>query len=451
MSAPRIDCDVAVVGAGPAGLAAAAVCARSGVDAMLLDESPGAGGHAEDSQVRALADEFRASGAAYEPGSIAWSISPDLEVAVSQGGRARIVSAKSVILATGALERPFPIPGWTLEGVTTAGAAQARLKSPGGVPPGRIVLAGTGPLLFAAAAQLLAAGAPIEAILETTPHANRMRSLPHLPGFLFSPYLRRAAKLLMAVRGRVAWVPGVTELRASGTGRLESVSYRTGDGGGRTLAADTLLLHQGVVPETHLAMAAGVEHRWDPLRLCWVPVVDAYGGTNVPGLLIAGDAAGIGGAQAAAWRGVLAGIAIVQSLQPGKKLHHAQLARTAVAQFMRGRRFFDTLYAPATRFRVPADETIACPCEGVTAGEVRAAVDEGCVGPNQAKAFTRCGMGPCQGRQCGLTVTEIIAERRGVSPAQVGHFTARFPARPVTLAEIASLPYGQPAFDAVVR
>src|SRR5258706_10790880 len=123
-----------------------------------------------------------------------------------------------------------------------------------------------------------------------------MPALPHLSGFLFSPYLRRAARLLFSVRGRVAMVAGVTELRASGAGRLESVSYRTGDGGGRTLAADMLLLHQGVVPETQLAMAAGVEHRWDALRLCWAPVVDPNGGTNGPGLLNPGDAGGIAGA-----------------------------------------------------------------------------------------------------------------------------------------------------------
>jgi NADPH-dependent 2,4-dienoyl-CoA reductase/sulfur reductase-like enzyme len=453
MSAPRLECDVAVVGAGPAGLAAASVCARAGADTILLDENGDLGGqtYRDPRQGERLVEEFRASGARHEPRSTAWSISPDLEVAVSRDGESRLVSATSVILATGALERPFPIPGWTLPGVMTAGAAQALLKSAALVPAGRTVLAGTGPLLFVVAQQLLEAGAAIDAILETTAHDNRLRALPHLPGFLFSPYLKRAARLLFSVRGRVALVPGVTELRASGSGAVESVSYRTGDGFGRTLAADTLLLHHGVVPETHLAMAAGVEHRWDPLRLCWAPVVDPNGGTNVPGLLIAGDAGGIAGAQAAAWRGLLAGIAVMESLDPGRKIHHAQLARTAIAQFSRGRRFFETLYKPALRFRVPPDEAIACRCEEVTAGEIRAAVDDGCVGPNQARAYTRCGMGPCQGRLCGLTVTEIIAERRGVAPDQVGHFTARFPAKPVTLAEVASLPYAQAAIDAVVR
>jgi NADPH-dependent 2,4-dienoyl-CoA reductase/sulfur reductase-like enzyme len=180
-------------------------------------------------------------------------------------------------------------------------------------------------------------------------------------------------------------------------------------------------------------------------------VIDANGGTSLPGVLIAGDAAGIGGAQAAAWRGVQAAIAVVESMQGGRKLRHAKLARTAISQFARGRKFLDTLYKPGVRFRVPSDDTIACRCEEVTAGEIRAAVDEGCTGPNQVKAFTRCGMGPCQGRMCGLTLTEIIAQRRGVAPSQVGYLTARFPAKPVTLAEIASLPYGASALDAVVR
>jgi NAD(P)H-nitrite reductase large subunit len=258
-------------------------------------------------------------------------------------------------------------------------------------------------------------------------------------------------KLLLAVRGRVPIVPYVTDLRAGGQAKVESVSYRTAGDAGRTLGVDTLLLHQGVVPETHLAMAAGVAHRWDPLQLCWTPVVDRNGGTSVPGILVAGDAAGIGGAQAAAWRGVNAAIAIIESMQPGKKLPHGRLARTALAQFARGRPFLDTLYQPPLQFRVPSDDTIACRCEEVTAGEIRAAVDEGCTGPNQVKAFVRCGMGPCQGRMCSLTVTEIVAHRRNVSAEQAGHFTARFPAKPVTLGEIASLPHGHSAIDAVVR
>jgi len=468
MSAERVECDVAIVGAGPAGLAAASVCARAGLETIVLDEAESPGGNAHRGIAKApnrdrallgpeywrgerLVAEFRASGARYEAHSIVWSVSPELELAVSRREGALVVSARSVILATGSLERPFPIPGATLRGVEMLGAAQARLHSAGDIPAGRTIIAGTGPLLWVAASQLLACGASIDAILDTTPAENRMRALWHLPGFLFSPYVRRAIRLLHAVRSRAQVVNGVAELRAAGSDHVESVAYRNADGDGRTIPADSLLLHQGVVPETHLAMAAGVEHRWDALRHCWVPIVDANGGTSVPGLLLAGDAAGIGGAQAAAWRGVMTAIAVVESIDPGRKLHHGRLARTAIAQFSRGRRFLDTLYEPAARFRIPSDDTVACACESVTAGEVRAAIDEGCAGPNQVKAFTRCGMGPCQGRMCGLTVTEMVAERRGITTAQAGRFTARFPAKPVPLADIASLPYGKEALDAVVR
>lgn len=468
MSIERLECDVAIVGAGPAGLAAASVCARAGLTTCVFDEADSPGGQAHRGITRSpnrdrailgpeywqgerLVAEFRASGARYEPHSLVWSISPELELAVSRRGEAVLASARSVIIATGSIERPFPIPGGTLRGVEMLGAAQARLQFHEAVPDGNAIIAGCGPLLWMAASQLLAAGAKIDAILETTPPDNRARALWHLPGFLFSPYLRRAIRLLHAVKSRVPVVPNVAELRAIGTSRLESVAYRTADGNGRTLPANTLLLHQGVVPETNLAMAAGVEHRWDAARMCWTPIVDPNGGTSVPGVLLAGDTAGVVGAQASAWRGVISAIAVVQSMQAGKKLHHAKLAQTAVAQFSRGRRFLDTLYQPAARFRMPPDEAVVCACESVTAGEVRAAIDEGAAGPNQVKAFTRCGMGVCQGRMCGLTVTELVAERRGITAAQAGHFTARFPAKPVALSQVAALPSDAAAIDAVVR
>jgi NADPH-dependent 2,4-dienoyl-CoA reductase/sulfur reductase-like enzyme len=468
LSAIREEYDVAVVGAGPAGLAAASVCARAGLSTVLFDEQGAPGGQiyrgvgATPVKERAilgpdywhgekLVREFLASGAQYVPDASVWSLTRELEIGVSLGGGSALTHGASVILATGALERPFPIPGWTLPGVMTAGAAQTLLKASGLLPRGRTVLAGTGPLLWLLAWQYLNAGVAIDAILDTTPHENRSRALPHLPGFLFSPYFRKAMKLLVAVRGKVPIVPGVSELRAAGTGKVESISFRTDDGGGRTLAVDTLLLHQGVVPNVNLAMSVGVEHRWDDIQLCWSPRVDSNGGTTVPGVLVAGDGAGIAGGQAAAWRGVLSALAVVNAMNPGRKPATEKLARTAVGQFTRGRKFLDALYRPAKAFRQPTGDTIVCRCEEVTAREIRETAALGCPGPNQMKAFLRCGMGPCQGRMCGLTVTELIAQARGVSPQEVGYFLIRPPVKPITVGELAALPKSQEAVEAVVR
>jgi NADPH-dependent 2,4-dienoyl-CoA reductase/sulfur reductase-like enzyme len=468
MSAIRPEYDVAIVGAGPAGLAAASVCARAGLATVVFDEQETPGGQiyrgitttpvkersilgADYWHGEKLVEELHASGARYVPGATVWSLTSDLELAVSRRGVSSLTGVKSVILATGALERAFPIPGWTLPGVMSAGGAQTMLKTSGMLPRGHTVLAGSGPLLWLLASQYVSAGATIDAILDTTPHSNRSRALPHLFGFVFSPYFRKGMKMVMSVRGKVPVVPGVTELRADGAGKVESVSFRTADGGGRTLPVDTLLLHQGVVPNVNLAMSVGVEHRWDDVQLCWTPRVDRNGGTNVAGVLIAGDGAGIAGGQAAAWRGVVSALAVVQAMQPGPKLPAERLARTAIAQFTRGRKFLDRMYRPAKAFRLPAGDVIVCRCEEVTARAIRETVALGCTGPNQMKAFLRCGMGPCQGRMCGLTVTELIAEARGVTPQQVGYFRIRPPVKPVTVAELAGLPQDDAAIRAVVR
>jgi thioredoxin reductase/bacterioferritin-associated ferredoxin len=461
--------DVVVIGAGPAGLAAAATAAETGLSTLLLDENVGPGGQVwraiastpviEQDRLGVdywagadLVRAVRSSGAEIIQRATVWSLDRHLEIGVSVGGASAFVKARRVIVATGALERPFPIPGWTLPGVMTAGAAQTMLKSSALVPDERTVIAGQGPLLWLLAAQILRLGGKIDRILDTTERRNYFSALPHAFAFLTSPYFAKGLALMREVRAKVPVVSAVSELVAAGDGQLATVSYVVG-GRRETMPTDLLLLHQGVVPNVNLAMAAGVEHRWDERQLCWSPVLDQNGNSSVDGIAIAGDGAGIGGAEAAVFRGRIAARAAVEALAPAAAAKLASIAalRTGLARAERGRVFLDTLFRPLPQFRIPSGDTIVCRCEEVTANDILDSVAIGATGPNQLKAYRRTGMGPCQGRLCGLTVTELMAQARGKSPQEIGYYRLRAPVKPITLAELAAVPKTEADVKAVVR
>ena len=383
-------------------------------------------------------------------GAVVWSLDPDLVVGISYRGQAHLIQARRVIIATGALERPFPIPGWTLPGVMTVGAAQTVLKSSGLVPASSTVIAGMGPLVWLYAAQVLRLGGKIDAILDTTPTGNYFSALRHAPGFLVSPLRAKGFALVREVKRRVRVLRNVVAVRAEGDAALRRIIYTSG-GREQSIEADTLLLHQGVVPNVNLAMAAGVKHVWDSVQMCWSPELDASGGTSIAGIAIAGDGAGIAGAFAAEERGRLAAIAAISALKPDAQVENEQSIRNSLARHELGRKFIDTLFQPPKQFRVPEGKTIVCRCEEVTAEQVRSTAALGCEGPNQMKAFLRCGMGPCQGRLCGLTVGEIIADVHGKSPADVGYYRLRPPVKPIALAELAGVTASDEATKAVVR
>jgi hypothetical protein len=327
----------------------------------------------------------------------------------------------------------------------TAGGAQTILKAQGLMPSGRTVMAGSGPLLWLLAAQILRAGGRIEAILETGTMLNWLRAAFFLPDFLLSPYFRKGLALVREVKAKVDVIPA-RALAAVGAGKLQEVVADD-----HRIAADLLLLHQGVVPNVNLAIAAGVAHRWNSRQLCFVPVLDADFQSSVAGIAVAGDGAGIAGGTAAAERGRIAAIAAVRALRPDATIPDAQAARQRLQREEMGRAFLDEFFRPTGDLRLPEGDTIACRCEEVTAQQIRESARMGCEGPNQMKAFLRCGMGPCQGRLCGLTVTELIAEERGTTPDEVGYYRLRPPVKPISLGELASLPISEAERKAVER
>ncbi len=452
--------DLAIIGAGPAGLAAAKVVTEAGLEVVLLDDQAAAGGQiyravgladrqrlellgSDYAQGRELLATLDSPRLRHLAGATVWEVTRNREIYFTRNGKSACVIARRILLATGALERPMPFPGWTLPGVMTAGAGQILLKTSGLVPTEDVVLAGSGPLLLLLAQQYLRAGGRIAAIVETTPRRNTFKALHHLPGALrANAYLRKGLGLLREIRRHgVPHHRKAHKLAARGDKAVECLTFEAG-GATHEIPCSLLLIHNGVVPNVQITRALGLAHDWDALQRCWRPRCDHWGVTEFDGLSIAGDGGGIGGALAAQHQGTLAGLHAARELgvlTAEACQSRAAPERRALAYHLAVRPFLDVLYAPAPEFLRPSDDTIACRCEEVTAGSIRGYVKLGCLGPNQTKSFGRPGMGPCQGRFCGLTVSEIIAEARGVPMDEVGYYRIRSPIKPVTLGELAAL------------
>ncbi len=460
MNTPEYD--LVIIGAGPAGMAAASTVSSHGLKVVILDEQAAPGGQIYRSiSTPAIADEtilgadyyhgrtllsgLQYSGAEYLPGSTVWEVAEDLTIRFSRLGKSQQIKAKKLLIATGAQERPVPFSGWTLPGVMTCGAAQILLKSSGLTPSGPLVLAGSGPLLLLIAAQLNRAGVKIAAILDTTPKGRYLKSMRYLTGALRNlPLLIKGVNLLLELkRAGIKYENNVTQLKATAghEEHLTNVHYQTSQGV-HEIHCNTLLVHQGVVPNVQLTRALQLEHQWDELQQCWKPTLDSWGESSHESIFVAGDSGGIAGARAAEYMGQISAQRIVQQL--GKLTQEALLKGTAKAGRSLSRQqairpFLDAMYQPADAFLKPADETLVCRCEEVTAGQIRTMVAQGCTGPNQTKAFSRAGMGPCQGRLCGLTVAQIIADERKVPVNEVGYYKIRSPIKPLTIGELADL------------
>jgi thioredoxin reductase len=453
------EVDLIIIGAGPSGMDAARVAADAGLSVLLLDEQRQAGGQIYRDVERAtrlrgdilgpdftkgqrLVRDLQHPNIRHVKGAIVWQIEQNTRVAYSVDDVAFMATCKRLLIATGALERPMPVPGWTLPGVMTAGAAQILLKQSGVVCQDAI-LVGAGPLLHLVAVQMSRAGTPPAALIETQRKSDLLGALRYLPGALRGwRTFAKGLKLLYDIRR--AGIPrytGASAIRILGTNKAESISFVVG-GRQRLLDCSVVLLHHGVVPNSQIARSINIPHSWNERQRCFVPKVDPWGRTSCDDVFIAGDGRGIGGAVAAALQGKLAALEIARDLgriSVAKRDDTAAPLKRLLMKELAIRPFIDRVFPPCAQALSPSDETIICRCEEVRAGDIRHYARLGCLGPNQTKAFGRSGMGPCQGRYCGLAVTELLAEANGKTADETGYYRVRPPLKPVTLGELATL------------
>ncbi len=460
--------DLIVLGAGPAGARAALAAVATGLDVVLVDEQPAAGGQvwrapasADSTQAPISAD--RRSGdqlrEALANSSVTcafrhrvWSVTGSYRVDALGPTGAVAFAADHLIAATGAHERIIPFAGWTLPGVMGLAAATILLKSEARLPGARVVVAGRGPLLAAVAAGIVAKGGTVAAVLDRTPLAGWRASLP---GLMTQPRLlaQGAGWTAKVLAKRVPWLFGHHVLEAQGREAISGIMAAKLDGSGqRSVDCDALVVGDGLVPGGEIARLFRVPMRFDRLRGGWVPELTQDFETAMPGLFCVGDGAGVRGALMATISGEIAGLAVAARL--GRNTGTRRLA-SLKDSWARGEPFSNTVAAMMAGrpedVRCIEPDTVVCRCEDVRRRDIEAAIDAGASDINQLKHFTRCGMGPCQGRMCGDVVQELMAARIMQSRDDVGFWTGRPPLRPVPFNELvgdfsyADIPVPEPA------
>lgn len=453
--------DVLIIGAGPAGMSAATAAKKHGLNVMLVDDQASPGGqiyrnieaNTESGAAKNLGADyqcglsivraFRASRATYMPYTTVWQVNPNGDAYISTKGVSTKITAKYIVLATGSMERPAPVKGWTLPGVMTVGSAQIMQKTANAYPGKNVWIAGCGPLAIYYAYSLISQGHQIAGFLETTVGKNRLAARRHWVGALRGiHYLIKGLGYLARLKlSGVRHVGGVESIEILGSGRAEKVRWMRA-GKWHEADADGVLLHEGVVPHTQLAIATGCQHEWNTTQGCYQPSASEFGQSSLDQILVAGDCRGIGGAKVAAIQGSLVGTEVagrLGALSSQACAEQLRVLRQHMSREIAVRPFLDVLYAPRAAISKPPDTSVICRCEVVTAGAVRQAVRNGCQTVDGVKSLLRCGMGPCQGRMCGLSVAKLVADERQVGPEVVGPYRIRPPIKPISLGELAGL------------
>jgi NADPH-dependent 2,4-dienoyl-CoA reductase/sulfur reductase-like enzyme len=457
--------ELAVIGAGPAGMEAAIIASEAGVKTVVIDSYPQSGGQ----YFKAMPAAFSASergGAEVEGDALAkrlagspvtrfldtlvWGIFEEETkgegwmLALHGPDAPKEIRAHTLIFANGAYETPVAFPGWTLPGVINCGAALILVKTQRVAPGKRALVTGTGPLLFSAAAHLIAAGVEVVGVCENT------RLFPK--GILYAPImLGQWGRLVEGIKyfstmmkGGTPYKTGWSVIEARGKDHVEEAVIAKIDDNGvpmagteQTVAVDTVVCGYGLTPNIDLARMIGCKLEYNPKKGGWIPVRDVTLQTSLDGVYVAGDGGGIGGAENSRLEGRIAGTAVAQKsghLNSQKAEATYASMRSALAQQRRFGRLLGDLFSPKLGLTsLSRDETLICRCEEITKKQILAAIEGGCESVIWVKRATRAGMGMCQGRSCGRQVAHLIAQKIGQDLGTLVPDTQRPPERPIPL------------------
>lgn len=447
--------EIVIVGAGPAGMRAAITLAEAGLRPIVIDEAPRSGGQIyrrpplaitrsaealygfEAGRASAIHQAFDSLGSRidYRPGTLIWNAS-DQYLHLVAGGRTSIQPWRHLILASGAMDRIIPLPGWTLPGAYGLGAAQTALKAQAVTIGSRVAFFGTGPLLYLVAYQYAKAGTEVHAVLDTSPARAAFRALPGLlkggatllKGLYYVAALRlRGIRLANGVRP--------VEICAGADGAVAGLVFAAG-GREHRIDCDAVGFGYGLKSETQLADLLDLSFAFDHRQRQWLPQQDGNGRSSRPRVYLAGDGSLVRGADVAELTGQRAAHALLADIgdMSGRSAISALNARIVQAEPFRRALDEQAFPFPVDLARTVPDDVVVCRCEGVTAKAIRdIAASSGEADVNRLKAFSRVGMGRCQGRVCGPAAAEILAAASDIPIETVGRLRAQAPIKPIPL------------------
>jgi NADPH-dependent 2,4-dienoyl-CoA reductase/sulfur reductase-like enzyme len=446
---------IVIVGAGPAGIAAAGVLVAAGLRPVVIDQAGTGGGQIfrrpepqlsrtlEDlygfdaRRARRFRDDFHRllPNIDYRPRTEVWDAKPGV-LHLVDNGVVGIQRWSRLILATGAMDRVIPIPGWTAPGVYSLGGAQIALKAEASLIGRKVVFSGTGPLLYLVSYQYAKAGAEVVLLEAGRPFSDPGNLLPLASGGLgfakgvyYMAWLRAHGVRLLTDSSPI-------EITHDRHGRAAGFVFRR-RGVVTRLPCDAVAIGFGLQAETQIADLLGVAFHFADLQRQWLPVADAEGRASAEGVYLAGDGLSVRGSEVAALSGEAAAMALLKDIgrpRPAMFGRHRVIRRAD-----RFRHALDRAFPfPVTAVCDLDDRAVVCRCEGVTAGAIRAtASSSGETEINRIKSFCRVGMGRCQGRLCGPVAAELLAGMASENIQSVGRLRSQAPLKPLPLATLA--------------